>query len=264
MAHMYNSEKMPGAAFFSDTFRNLLRGKDDGLQKGFAAGAKTEKALLDQCFMGMPSWCKTPVQTINYASCHDGYTLFDKLTLSSPESSFEERVKMNNLSAAFTLLSQGVPFFQAGEEMLRSKKNPDGSLEHNSYNCPDSVNSIKWDDLIIPEYKSTFEYYKGLIRFRKAHRALRMQNAADVYSHITVMGGLEEGLAAYHIWGNVNDESAEAIYVVFNSCHEEKELTLPVGKWKVCVADGKAGTETLFIAEEKITIAPISTLVMIK
>ncbi|MBQ2795509.1 MAG: type I pullulanase [Oscillospiraceae bacterium] len=264
LAHMYNSEKMPGAAFFSDTFRNAIRGKDDGLQKGFAAGGKVDKSVLDQCFMGMPAWCKTPVQSINYNSCHDGYTLFDKIALSAPNADFSERVRMNKLAAAFCLLSQGVPFFQAGEEMLRSKKHPNGSFEHNSYNCPDSVNSIRWNDLIDPEYRKTFEYYKGLIRFRKGHRALRMQNAADVYTHITVMGGLEEGVAAYHIWGNVNCESAEAIYVIFNSTGEEKEINLPVGKWKVCIDGETAGTETLYIAEDKITVPPISAVVMIK
>jgi len=263
LAHMFNSEKMPGAAFFSDTFRDILRGKETE-EKGFCAGAKGKKHALDRCFMGMPFWCKTPVQSINYASCHDGYTLFDKIALSCPEYDFETRVRINNLAAATYILSQGVPFMQAGEEMLRSKKHPDGSFEHNSYNCSDFVNGIKWDDLDIPEYRKTFEYYKGLIRFRKAHGVLRMQSAEDVYSHVTVMDIDDENLAAYHLWGNVNGETAEAVFVVFNASNEEKTVELPVGKWGICIDDEKAGDEIFGYAEGEYVLSPFSAAVMIK
>lgn len=263
LAHMFNSEKMPGAAFFSDTFRDILRGKETE-EKGFCAGAKGKKHALDRCFMGMPFWCKTPVQSINYASCHDSYTLFDKIALSCPEYDFETRVRINNLAAATYILSQGVPFMQAGEEMLRSKKHPDGSLEHNSYNCSDFVNGIKWDDLDIPEYRKTFEYYKGLIRFRKAHGVLRMQSAEDVYSHVTVMDIDDENLAAYHLWGNVNGETAEAVFVVFNASNEEKTVELPVGKWGICIDGEKAGDEIFGYAEGEYVLPPFSAAVMIK
>ena len=263
LAHMFNSEKMPGAAFFSDTFRDLIRGRETA-EKGFAAGAKGKKHALDKSFMGMPFWCKTPVQCVNYVSCHDGYTLFDKITISTPESDFSERVRINKLAAAITLLSQGVPLFQAGEELLRSKKHSDGTLEHNSYNCLDPVNSIKWSDLDIPEYKYTLDYYKGLIRFRKKHGAMRMRTAEDVYSHITIMDIPDDNLAAYHIWGNVNDEVSEAIFVIFNSSNEEKSIDLPVGKWSVCIDSEHSGTETLYYAEGKFTVPPISAIVMTK
>lgn len=263
LAHMFNSEKMPGASFFSDTFRDLLRGRETA-EKGFCAGASGKKHALNKSFMGMPFWCRTPVQCINYTSCHDGYTLFDKIALSCPEYDFSKRVHINRLTAAITLLSQGTPLFQAGEEMLRSKKHHDGSFEHNSYNCSDFVNSIKWNDLDIPEYKETFEYYKGLIRFRKEHGALRMRSAEDVYSHITIMDIPDENLAAYHIWGNVNEEISEAIFVVFNASDEQKEIALPVGRWGLCIDGEKSGTDILSYHEEKFTVAPFSAAVLIK
>ena len=53
---------------------------------------------------------------------------------------------MNNLSAAIYMTAQGIPFLQAGEEMLRTKIDASGGFG-NSYNSPDSVNSIKWDTL---------------------------------------------------------------------------------------------------------------------
>ncbi len=82
---------------------------------------------------------------------------------------------MNNLAAAFYMLSQGVPFLQAGEEMLRTKPGKHGGgFDDNSYRSPDSVNSLKWATLDKPEYQDVLSYYKGLIAFRKAHAALHL------------------------------------------------------------------------------------------
>ncbi|MBQ5357210.1 MAG: type I pullulanase, partial [Oscillospiraceae bacterium] len=265
LANKNNSEKMPGCSFFSDTVRDMLIGSAfDAKEKGFISGKKTSAEIFGKCFRGMPDWCKDPSKSINYVSCHDGYTLFDRLSVVLPDSDFCEKVRRNNLAAAVYMLSQGVPLFQAGEEMLRSKVNPDGSFEHNSYNSPDSVNSIKWGNLDKPEYKKVFEYYKGLIRFRKAHGALRMKTAEDVYSHITDVKTGEENVFAYHIWGNVNGETSEAIFVAFNAETEEKEIALPVGNWGVRIFDKTAGDEDLFFAEGKIKIPPLSAAVMVK
>ena len=66
--------------------------------------------------MGMPAWAANPYQCINYVSCHDNHTLFDRIALTAPKASMEDRIRMNRLAAAFSILSQGVPFFHAGEE----------------------------------------------------------------------------------------------------------------------------------------------------
>ena len=265
LAHQKNAAKMPGSAFFNDTIRDLVYGHAfNKEEKGFAAGKKGLEEILKTSFAGMNEWCKTPVQSINYASCHDGLTLFDKLAVSAPEADFAKRVKMNKLAAAVYMLSQGVPFIHAGEEMLRSKPLPEGGFESNSYKSLDFVNSIRWENLSKTEYKEIFEYYKGLIKFRKAHGVLRMNNPGDVCSHITVMEGTKEGTAAFHLWGNVNGETAEAVYVVFNANDEAIEMELPVGRWGVCINDKSAGSDILYYEEGKMTVPPISTVVMIK
>ena len=56
--------------------------------------------------------------------------------------------------------------------MLRSKVSDDGTFDDNSYNSPDSVNSIKWDSLSGASQRKVYNYYKGLIEFRKAHPAI--------------------------------------------------------------------------------------------
>lgn len=265
LANQYNSEKMPGCSFFSDTIRNLLIGGSYGSDdKGLVTGKKCDENLLRQCFRGMPSWCKTPSKSVNYVSCHDGLTLYDKISSVFPNADSDEKLRRNFLAAAVYMLSQGVPFMQAGEEMLRSKVKSDGSFEHNSYNSPDSVNSIKWNDLEKIENKATFEYYKGLIRFRKAHSALRMKTAEDVYSHITDVDTDIEGVSAFHIWGNVNGEEAQAIFVAFNFENELKEIQLPIGKWSVRIFDKCAGNEHIFFAENKIALPPLSAAAMVK
>ena len=72
-----NSHKMPGFAFFSDTLRDLMRGRiQEHTAKGFVAGTETARVDLDASFMGMPDWAAQPCQCINYVSCHDNHTLY--------------------------------------------------------------------------------------------------------------------------------------------------------------------------------------------
>ena len=73
--------------------------------------------------------------------------LFDRLRLSCKDADEETIIKMNNLAAAIYMTSEGVPFMSAGEEMLRTKTNKDGTYNSNSYNAGDSVNTLKWSTL---------------------------------------------------------------------------------------------------------------------
>lgn len=79
-----------------------------------------------------------PADVINYISAHDNLTLFDNDQLKIPtEASMADRVRVNSLGVGIVLLSQGVPFFHAGDDLLRSK-----SLDANSYNGGDWFNRI--------------------------------------------------------------------------------------------------------------------------
>ena len=126
-----NSELVPGFAFFNDTLRDGLKGKiSKNTDKGYVTGAKGYAYTIQSCFIATArGWCENPTQTINYASCHDNNTLFDRLQESRKKASFEELVKMNNLTAAIYMTAQGVPFLQAGEEILRSKELEDGTFD---------------------------------------------------------------------------------------------------------------------------------------
>ncbi len=262
MATQHNAWKTPHFAYFSDTLRDVLRGYVfDDHAYGYVAGAQGQEELVKRCFMGHPDWCPSPTQTINYASCHDNMALFDRLTLSTPNATFADRVRMNNLAAAIYLLSQGVPFMQAGEEMLRSKPLPGGGFEHNSYCSPDSVNSIKWNDLTKPEYAANVDYYRGLIAFRKDHPTLRLTTEAAVREQLHVLEGLEPNVVGFHLRGSAEDPAA-AIIVLYNPNRTPTTVALPKGRWNICINDKTAGTESLLSVEGGVSVAPISACVL--
>ena len=242
-----NSHLTPGFAYFSDTLRDLLRGSVwENKELGFVSGRKGLKPLLTQCFVGRPDWCKNPAQSINYASCHDNMTLYDRLSISTGESR-AVLSRMNRLAAAVYLLCQGIPFIHAGEELLRTK-----NFDHNSYKSPDCINSIKWNDLRDPEVQTTLAYYKGLIALRKAYSVLRMAGPQA----ITPVHGLPEHTAAFHLKGE------QALFVAFNANREAHTLTLPDGTWYILVRDDTAGTSALDALSGQVSVSPISAVVL--
>jgi len=254
----HNSHKVPGFAFFSDTIRDLMRGSVFSQDApGFVHGAHVSKDALEECFMGIPDWCAEPSQNVNYVSCHDNNTLFDRITMAAPDTPEEIRIRMNNLAAAFTILSQGVPFMQAGEELLRTKPGKKGGFDENSYRSPDKVNSIKWEDLDKEEYRNTLEYYRGLIRFRKAHPSLRLTTREQVWKTVHPVSIGNDHVTAFRI-----DEGTNELYVVFNADTHDVIMHLPEGKWNVHINGYHAGTETLQTVEGQVMVSPISAMVL--
>ncbi|MCH94072.1 pullulanase 1 chloroplastic-like, partial [Trifolium medium] len=73
---------------------------------------------------------------VNYVSAHDNETLFDIVSLKTPmDIGVAERCRINHLATSVIALSQGIPFFHSGDEILRSK-----SLDRDSYNSGDWFN----------------------------------------------------------------------------------------------------------------------------
>lgn len=272
-----SAKKMPGIGMFNDDIRDTIKGSvfyDDHL--GFVnGGTHLENALrygitgavahpqVDYDAYGSKPWAKEPGQSINYVSCHDNYTLWDKLSVSCPEASEEKKKAMNRLCAAIVFTSQGVPFIQAGEEFLRSKPLPEKKgFAENSYNMPDTVNSIKWDN--IHEYPDMIAYYKGLMALRKAHPVFRMQSEAEMTQNLCFLLDTPENVVAYLLKGKGADDTPENILVIFNGNDEEILYNLPEGKWKILVDDKTAGADGKKVISEKADVEPLSALVLEK
>ncbi len=81
-----------------------------------------------------------PQENIVYVSAHDNATLFDAIQLkAAPSATLADRVRMQNMGNDLVLLSQGIPFVLAGDELLRSK-----SMDGDSYNSGDWFNAIDY------------------------------------------------------------------------------------------------------------------------
>src|SRR5262245_58247629 len=79
-----------------------------------------------------------PQESINYVDAHDNDTLFDAIQVKAPVgTSVADRVRMQDLGMSLLAFGQGIPFFHAGVELLRSK-----SLDRNSYNSGDWFNRL--------------------------------------------------------------------------------------------------------------------------
>lgn len=165
-AVLKNAKKLPGYAFFNDRFRDGVKGSvfNSG-DCGYVNGAADEwhfapiKWALSGTFPD-DFWTDNAAQTVNYVECHDNLTLFDKLNISLNGAYKESVIRFDKMAAALVFLSHGIAFIQAGQEFLRTKNGID-----NSYDSPDSVNSLKWDQ--VTENRGIVEYYRGLIAFRK-------------------------------------------------------------------------------------------------
>lgn len=268
-------------AAFSDNIRDGIKGSvfdsadngyvtgklgmEDTIKYGIVAATQHDGIDYSKVLYNDAPWAKAPTQTIIYASAHDNNTLWDKIAITNPDASEADRIKMNLLSSAIILTSQGIPFFTSGEEILRSKPLDETgtTFSDNSYNLSDEVNSIKWDNA--SKYKDVYNYYKGLIAFRKAHSALRMTTTAEVQENLTFMDGLDANVVGYTINNSPNGETAKSICVIFNANNSATSVTIPEGDWNVYVKGNKAGTEILeTISGGTVSVDAISTLVLVQ
>lgn len=107
----------------------------------FLASDNQERAGSDINYNGMPAgYAEQPDEVVNYVDAHDNETLYDLAVFKLPrDTSMSDRVRMNTLMLSTATLSQGVSFWHAGTELLRSK-----SLDRNSYDSGDWFNRIDW------------------------------------------------------------------------------------------------------------------------
>jgi pullulanase-type alpha-1,6-glucosidase len=93
----------------------------------------------DVDYNGQPAgYTLDPQEHIIYVSAHDNETIFDAVMGKAPaDAPLETRIRMNNLALSFVMYSQGVPFFHAGDDILRSK-----SFDRNSFNSGDWYNLL--------------------------------------------------------------------------------------------------------------------------
>ncbi|KAK1260252.1 hypothetical protein QJS04_geneDACA002195 [Acorus gramineus] len=260
-----------GIGSFNDRMRDaVLGGSPFGppLQQGFVTGLSLQvKGSEVLTHDGSPvAYALSPSETVNYVSAHDNETLFDIVSLKTTmEISVDDRCRLNHLATSIVALSQGIPFFHCGDEMLRSK-----SLDRDSYNSGDwfnrldfSYESNNWGvglppreknertwPLIIPRLAdpsfkpqkihilAAVENFKNLLKIRYSSPLFRLRTANAIQERVRFHNSgisLEPGVIVMSIEDGHDgipgmaqlDPIYSYILVIFNACPTEVSFGLP-------------------------------------
>lgn len=193
-------------AMFNDSIRDAIKGSTfTASDPGFVQGADGKAPLLMHNLLGCQYVTESGAaicsngqaqdhyadaqQVVQYASIHDGLTLYDKLVASMPKKQGESDAdylarieKADKLANSLVLLGYGVPELQLGQAMMRTKGG-----NSNSYNAPDSVNEIDWSLLDDSVRQDSINYVAGLAKLRKALPALQTADYSTINGQTKVL-----------------------------------------------------------------------------
>jgi pullulanase len=250
---------------FSDQIRDAARG---GVFKSTDAGFvqvgadkidvqmknRLSFALLGKVFSGT----NDPTKTINYVSCHDNNTLYDKIRLAGESYGYDEaRLRQQAVQAqSFVLLGQGVSFLHAGSEMLRSKPFGDGKYDHNSYMSSYEVNSLKWDEKI--DNLDIFTTYQAMIALKRDNAAFQYATRQEIDDNVSVEFGSDFDMADTLIKMTVESEDKTYVVVFLGSAPRTK---VNLDGMEVLI-DTTATLEPGTVIEGEYTMSANTTLVL--
>jgi glycogen operon protein len=142
-----------------------------------------------------------PVNSINFITCHDGFSMNDLVSYNGKHNEANGENNQDGINdntswncgvegdstdlaiealrnqqirnfAAILMLSRGVPMFVAGDEVRRTQKG-----NNNAY-CQD--NDTSWFDwTLVQKNAGLLRFWTGMIEFRKSHAALRSRQFFD-------------------------------------------------------------------------------------
>ena len=262
LAMKANTQQLNGIAAFSDDMRDALRGpfsddhkgallagipgEEESLKFGIVGGIAHPQVDMTKVNYDKKPWTNNPTEQISYVSCHDDMCLVDRLKASIPsltdmnipeKERTAELIRIDQLAQTAVFTSQGVPFILSGEEMLRDKKGV-----HNSYNSPDSINHLDWNNL--QRYPQLFAYYKNLIQLRKNHPAFRLATGDKVRQHLEFLPGVnskdvkQDCLVGFLLKDLQGIDAWKTIVVIYNFNKEAKEMAIPEGNYTIACCNG--------------------------
>jgi pullulanase len=252
------AQRGTGFAVFNDNIRNAMRGDLDGTRAGFVMGGLSSTTQLFKGIMGsITDFTDSPLETINYISAHDNLTLWDKLEKSMPDASRDMRAAAAQLGGAIVLTSQGVPFLEGGVEIGRTKGG-----NNNSYNAGDAANRFDWARAA--QFQDVYNYYKGLIAIRKAHRAFRLWDARDIREVMKPLpdNAVPSSTVAYTLDGAKVGDSWKRILVVYHGSRTAQTMQLPAGTWRVATNGKVANPNGIGTATGTLTLEPLSAHIL--
>lgn len=273
LAMKNNIDRLSRIAAFSDEYRDSLRGPfgndaqgaflagleghEAGIRFGLVGGVEHPQVNAGEAHRIPKFWAQEPTQFISYVSCHDDMCLADRLKATLPDASMDVRKDLHKLAETAVLTSQGVPFIFAGDEVMRDKQGV-----HNSYNSPDSINTIRWE--LKRQNRDVFDYVSGLITMRRAHPAFRLGDADLVREHLEFLPDTEDNVVAFRLKGQPAGDTWKDITVILNARDRSTPVQLPEGTWQVVCRDGRIspvkGLGTMLGGQ--VIVAPRSALIV--
>ena len=250
--------KMPRVGAFSDDIRNALIGSPFDHDPGFASGNPAGVKDVMRGLIACPEWSGEPMQHVSYITCHDNYCLRDRIEVSTKGVNEDTRLRMNKLAQTAVLVSQGMSFLYGGEELYRTKQGID-----NSYQSPDSINIIPWENL--EKYADLHEYYKQMIAIRRAHKGFRLGSAEAVQEHVEFLDADNDQVIIYRIKNLEGIDTAKSLLVILNGSAENVSCDLPEisGEAVILAQNGQANVAGLdFAPYDKIDVAPYSATII--
>jgi pullulanase len=199
-------------------FASGKSGNEESIKFGVVACGVHPQVNMEKVNYSRDPYTTEPSQVVAYCECHDNLCLWDKLAVSVPNASDQQRKDMHKLALAIVLTSQGIPFLHAGTEFLRTKQKVE-----NSYKSPDSINAIDWT--LKKTNADVFQFVQGLIQLRKAHPVFRMPSAELVAQAIRFDATLAAGVVAYTMDGKIAGDSWPKVRVVYNGSAQQQKVS---------------------------------------
>ncbi len=238
-----NAHKLENVAFFNDFYRDNVKGVtafDRKNERGYALGDVNFRDAFKAALLGNASsefgytMFSSPNQSVCYVEAHDNMTLWDKIEAACSEDSFEEKIRRQKFNNAVVALSQGIAFYQMGQEFCRSKRGED-----NTYRSSDDVNAIDYDKA--STFKEVVDYTKDIIALRKE----------IIYSENVLFEDLDKGALRMMLGDN--------ICIYFNPTKSSLQVNLEAN-YEV-IFDNSGRTSRLL---ESLDIEPISITILKK
>jgi isoamylase/glycogen operon protein len=254
----------------------------------FIKGTNGKVGLFASALCGSDFLYKAPTSSINFVTCHDGYTLRDLVTyqrkhneangeynqdganqndswncgIEGPSSdptilSLRER-QMRNFWLAL-LLSQGIPMILMGDEYGHTRKG-----NNNAYVHDNELNWFLWDKL--EQQKPLFQFVRDLISFRKKYPFLHSAR------HLNDENILWHGHQPLHANWDYSSrfiafqtKTNPSFYLAFNNSHQPASITLPSASWRLIVNTEDPWEKQHFLSPgpllpSQLTLAPYSAL----
>lgn len=224
----------------------------------------------DLNFRGSPvATSAQALETINYVSAHDGYTLWDAVQAKAPFytngrtprlATADDKQRMQQLAFAIPLLGEGIPSIDAGTELLRSK-----SGDQDSYDSGDFFNKIDWTEndnnwgkalppawtnyndwsfwqpraadpgmkVTQAQIHATENYFYALLRLRQSSSLFKLNSLNDIASKVSFFdndNGAQPGLIAMRL-----QDGSQTLLIFFNASRDPRTFThaLLAGQWQL-------------------------------